>query len=161
MQDRKWIKLRGLAVLALLFAACDGDVLITDPDDGGNVSFVTVYRSQDSGIDESLGLLIESQREWDDVWDEIGQGGPPPDVNFNRDDLVLVSAGTQPNGCYSIEIRDIDRRGGFLNVDADLLEPGSGCLCTQGTVRPVHVVAISQAGRSLDVDIRRVTRDCR
>lgn len=155
------LTLAALLVLALFTAGCDDDdFIITDPD--GDVSFDTVLLTQDSDLDDSLGLLIDSQDEWDDIWDEIGRGGPPPDVDFSRDDLLLLSAGSQPNGCYSIQIRRVRLRGGRLEVDGDLNEPGSGCLCPQGIVRPVHVVRIRETGRrTADFDVDRLVRDCR
>jgi PrcB C-terminal len=148
-----------LPCFLVTLAACDGDVIITDPD--GDVPFQTVFSSQSSDIRDERGQLIESQREWDDVWDEIGRGGPPPDVDFSRDDVALVSAGTRPDGCYSIEITRIDVRGGSLRVDADLLEPGIGCVCPDVVVHPVHAVRLRRTGRQADFSIRRVVRDCR
>ena len=145
--------------LLLALASCDGDVIITDPD--GDIGFQTVFSSQTSDIKDLRGQLIESQAEWDDVWDEIGRGGPPPDVNFSRDDVALVAAGTRPDGCYSIEIRRINIRSGLLRVDADLLEPGTSCLCPDVVVHPVHAVRLRRTDRRADFDIRRVVRDCR
>lgn len=148
-----------LPCLLVALAGCDGHIVITDPD--GSVPFQTLYLSQFSDIRSERGQLIESQREWDDVWDEIGRGGPPPDVDFNRDDVALVAAGTKPNGCYSIEIRRIDIRSGVLRVDADLTEPGTDCVCPANVVRPVHAVRLPRTSRGADFDIRRLVRDCR
>ena len=160
MGSHRHLPLAGLLAFALLTAGCDeDDVIFTDPD--GDLAFETVLLTQDSDLDDSLGLVIDDQAEWDDVWDEIGRGGPPPDIDFRRDELLLVSAGSRPNGCYSLQIRRVRLRGGLLEVDADLNEPGSGCICPQGTVRPVHVVRIRETGRRADFEIDRVVRDCR
>lgn len=148
-----------LPFLLLALASCEGDVFITDPD--GDVPFQTVFLSQFSEIRDLRGQLIESQAEWDDVWDEIGRGGPPPDVDFSRDDVALVAAGERPDNCYSIEIRRIDIRSGLLRVDADLLEPGTNCVCGDVVVNPVHAVRLRRTDRRADFDIRRVVRDCR
>lgn len=160
MARHRRLTLPALFVLALFTAGCDeDDFIITDPD--GDVGFETVLLTQDSELDESLGLLIDTQNEWDDVWDEIGRGGPPPEIDFRRDDLLLVSSGSRPNGCYSIQIRRVNLRAGRLEIDADEIEPGSGCLCPDGIVRPVHVVRIRETGRRPDFDVRRIVRDCR
>jgi hypothetical protein len=154
---RRLIPLLASLALALL-AGCEGDVIITDPD--GSVSFVTVIQTQTSGLSDSRGQVVESASEWSAVWAEIGRGGPPPAVDFSRDMIVLVSAGTRPNGCYSIEIRSIDLGNGLLLVDADLTEPGTGCVCPQGVVHPVHAVRLRRIDRRADFDIRRVTQNC-
>jgi hypothetical protein len=160
MGNRRPLRLAGLLAFSLLAAGCDDDdFLITDPD--GDIAFETVLLTQSSELDEALGLLIDSQEEWDDVWDEIGRGGPPPSVDFRRDDLLLVSAGSQPNRCYSIQIQNVRLLGGRLEVDADQREPGADCLCLDEIVRPVHVVRIRETGRQPDFDVDRVVRDCR
>lgn len=160
MARHRRLTLTALLVLSLCAAGCDeDDFIITDPD--GDVAFDTVLLTQDSDLDESLGLLIDTQDEWDDVWDEIGRGGPPPEIDFRRDDLLLVSSGTRPNRCYSIQIRRVNLRGGRLEVDADEIEPGDGCLCLEAVARPVHVVRIRETGRRPDFDVRRIVRDCR
>jgi PrcB C-terminal len=160
MGSHRHLHLAGLLAFALLAAGCDDDdILITDPD--GDIAFETVLLTQDSDLSDSIGIVIDDQAEWDDVWDEIGRGGPPPDIDFRRDELLLVSAGSQPNGCYSLQIRRVRLRGGLLEVDADLNEPGSGCVCPQGIVRPVHVVRIRETGRRADFNIDRIVRDCR
>lgn len=148
-----------LLPLLVTLASCDGDVFITDPD--GDVPFQTVFSSQSSDIQDLRFELIESQREWDDVWDEIGRGGPPPDVDFSRDEVALVAAGERPDSCYSVEIRRIDIRSGLLRVDADLLEPGTSCVCSDVLVNPVHAVRFRRTDRRADFDIRRVVQDCR
>ena len=160
MGSHRHLRLAGLLAFSLLAAGCDeDDILITDPD--GDIAFETVLLTQDSDISDSIGIAIEDQREWDDVWDEIGRGGPPPDIDFRRDELLLVSAGSRPNGCYSLQIRRVRLRGGLLEVDADLNEPGANCLCPDGIVRPVHVVRIRETGRRADFNIDRIVRDCR
>jgi hypothetical protein len=156
---RRFKPLLGSLALGFLLAGCYGDVLITDPD--GSVSFQTLIRTQTSGIADSRRQLIESASEWSAVWSEIGRGGPPPFVDFDRDMVALVAAGTQSNGCYAIEIRSIDLRGGLLRIDADLTEPGSSCVCPTVIVHPVHAVRLRRINRQADFDVRRVVQSCR
>lgn len=145
--------------LAALLAGCDGSVIITDPDDG-TVPFQTVIQTQASGIDDSREQVIESASEWSAVWSEIGRGGPPPAIDFGRDMIALVAAGARPNGCYTIDIRSIEARGGLLRIDVDLNEPGSNCICPQGIVHPVHAVRLRRFSRRADFDVRRVVQSC-
>jgi len=146
-------------LLAGLLAGCDGDIIV-DPDDEGPVPFETVYRSLNSGVSNSRGQVIRSFAEWDRVWDEIGDSGPAPAVNFGRDMVVLVAAGTQPNGCYSIDIRFIEVDRGFLEVEADLNVPAADCLCSPVVVRPVHAVRTPRIFNPSDFNIDRVIRSC-
>jgi hypothetical protein len=160
LQNRRRLNLfLGCLAFGMLLAGCDGDIIITDPD--GSVSFQTLIQTQTSGITDSREQLIESSTEWSAVWSEIGRGGPPPAVDFGRDMVALVAAGTQPNGCFAIEIRSIDLRGGLLRIDADLTEPGAGCVCPAQVVHPVHAVRLRRIDRRDDFDVRRVIQNCR
>lgn len=159
MQNRHRFSLYfGWVALVLSVSACDGDVLITDPD--GSVPFQTLIQTQTSGIAVSRRQIIETSSEWSAVWNEIGRGGPPPEVDFGRDMVVLVAAGAHPNGCYAVEIRSIDVRGGLLRIDADLTEPGPGCVCPTVIVHPVHAVRLREINREADFDVRRVVQSC-
>jgi hypothetical protein len=151
--------LLSICLATVLFAGCDGDIIV-DPDDDGPVAFQTLYQG-DSDITRSGSEVIRGEFEWDEVWDEIGLGGAPPDVNFNREMVILVAAGTQPNGCYDIDIVSIEADDGTLEVDAELIEPGTGCTCPQATVRPVHAVVLRRLFNPVDVDVRRVVENCR
>jgi len=148
-----------LAVLALALG-CDGHVIITEPD-SGSVPFQTLIQSQSSGIASPSEEVIRSNGEWTAIWNQIGRGGPPPQVDFGRDMVLLVAAGSKPNGCYTIEIRDVEARFGDLQVFADLNEPGAGCVCPQGIVRPVHAVRVPRSSRPVDFNVRTVTQSCR
>ncbi len=158
MQNRRRLSpLLAWTALAVL-TACDGTI-ITDPD--GSVAFETLYHSQVSDIEDPREQIIESQSEWSAVWSEIGRGGLPPSVDFDRDMVALVAAGSRPNGCYTIEIRDIDIRGGELRIDVDLNEPGESCTCPAVIVHPVHAVRLRRTSRREDFDVRRVIQNCR
>lgn len=160
MQNRRRFDLfLGWLALGLLLAGCEGDVFITDPD--GSVPFQTLIQTQTSDITDSRRQLIETSSEWSAVWSEIGRGGPPPAVDFGRDMVALVAAGTQPDGCYAIEIRFIDLRGGLLRIDADQTEPGADCVCPAVIVHPVHAVRLRRVNRRADFDVRRVVQNCR
>lgn len=159
MQYRRPLLLLTALVLALL-AGCDGDsVIITDPD--GDVPFQTLLLTQFSDIDRPATEIIDNSREWEDVWDEIGRGGPPPTVDFSRDMVALVAAGERPNGCYSVEITSINLRSGFLRINADVNAPGSNCVCPAVIVQPVHAVRLPRTSRSASFDVRQVTQSCR
>ncbi|HYH47540.1 MAG TPA: protease complex subunit PrcB family protein [Thermoanaerobaculia bacterium] len=146
-----------LAAIAGTSLGCDGSIS-TEPDDR-EVPFQTVYRSQLSESRSELREVVESTGSWGALWDEIA-GGPRPDVDFTRDMVILYGAGEQPNGCYEVEIRDIERRRGVIEVEVDLLVPGTGCVCTPVTTRPVHAVRTPRLSGPVDFDVERVTIRC-
>jgi hypothetical protein len=153
--------LRPAALLAAaLLAACEGDVIV-DPDDEGPVRFETLFQSQISDIDDSGEEIVRSSSEWARVWDALGTGRPRPSVNFDREMVAVVAMGTRPDGCYSIEIRDIEVDFGVLEIDVDLIEPASNCVCTDVVVQPVHAVVLDRINAPVDFNYERVVLSCR
>lgn len=147
-------------LLASLFAGCDGDYLV-DPDDDGPLRFETLYESQDSRLSSSRELLVTNQDSWERVWDDIGVAGPPPRVDFDREMVAVVAAGTQPDSCHFVEITDVRLDDGVLEIDADLVEPAANCVCADVIVRPVHAVVFRRVFAPTDFDVRRAVENCR
>lgn len=147
-------------LVAALLAGCDSDYFV-DPDDDGPLRFETLYENQISDISGRRELIIDSESEWERVWDDIGVGGPPPRVDFGREMVALVAAGTQPDGCHFVEITDVRLDDGVLEIDADLVEPGTNCVCAAVIVRPVHAVVFQRVFAPADFDVQRVVENCR
>ncbi|HYO16774.1 MAG TPA: protease complex subunit PrcB family protein [Thermoanaerobaculia bacterium] len=155
------LSLRPAALLvAALLAGCDGDVIV-DPDDEGPVRFETLYQSQFSDIDDSGEEIVRSSSEWRRVWDAIGADRPLPSVNFDRDMVAVVAIGERPDGCYDVEIRDIEVDFGVIEVEVDLIEPGSNCGCSDVIVQPVHAVVLDRINAPVDFNYERVVLSCR
>ncbi|HSK80797.1 MAG TPA: hypothetical protein VLQ45_30370 [Thermoanaerobaculia bacterium] len=152
-----WLTLLATALLA----GCDGDYLVDPDDDDGPLRFETLYQNQDSEISGRRELTITNQASWERVWDDIGIGGPPPRVDFDREMVALVAAGTQPDSCHFVEITDVRLDDGILEIDADLIEPGTNCVCSDVVVRPVHAVVFRRVFAPADFDVRRAVENCR
>lgn len=147
-------------LIAAGLAGCDGDVIV-NPRDDGPLRFETVYRSQDSDISEQLEEIVTSSAEWERVWDDLGAGGSPPRVDFGREMVAVVTGGTRPDDCHSVEIVDVRLDDGVLEIDADLIVPETGCSCPQVLVRPVHAVVFRRVLAPVDFDVRRAVENCR
>lgn len=147
-------------LLASLLAGCDGDYLV-DPDDDGPLRFETLYESQDSQLSGPRELIVTNQDSWERVWDDIGVPGPPPRVDFDREMVAVVAAGTQPDGCHFVEITDVRQDDGVLEIDAEVVEPGANCVCPDVIVRPVHAVVFRRVFGPVDFDVRRAVENCR
>lgn len=143
-----------------LIAGCDGDFVV-NPDDDGPIRFETIYKSQDSDISEQFEEIVSSSAEWERIWDDIGAGGAPPRVDFGRENVAIVTGGVRPDACHAVEIVDVRHDDGILQVDAELIEPGTGCVCPQVVVRPVHAVVFRRIFALVDFDVRRVVENCR
>ena len=151
-------KLFPLAALALVaLGGCD--VSVTDPD-GGFLGFDTILRTQNSTVSSAGVEVVTSPGEWERVWDDIGGAGSAPPVNFLRDMVVVVAAGTQPNGCYHVRITELEARRNRLIVEAELEEPSASCVCTPVVVRPLHAVVADRWLEPVELDVDELRLSC-
>ena len=149
--------MRGLRMLLLvgLAAACGGNTA-TSP--GASVPFDSVTHASVSGVVDPARRAIRSPSDWEDVWAQINSGLQPvpalPQVDFDRETLVLAAAGRRANACYAIEITAAEMRSdGAVVLDIQETVPGSSCGCLQVETHPVHVVKLGLlSSRELFVD---------
>lgn len=140
-----------LALALTLLSACGG---------GGEArvdrAFTTVERSQNSGVSSPRRLVLRSASEWSALWAVHASPqlppAPLPAVDFSRDEVIAVFAGSQPNGCHGVEILavadgDTDRRVTVLQSG-----PPPGAICTQQVVTPAHMIVLPRS--SLAVTFR-------
>lgn len=156
-------RLRTLALLSIAaVSGCPGSDPPTDPG-GGSVAFVSVHQAQYSGIGAYRLQTITSAAQWASVWAEIhlpaSEAPPLPPVDFAGQRLLLAAAGERPNGCYSLAVESIARRGSGLEATLVETVPGSDCACTLAITQPLHVVSLQRseeaiAGRT----VRRAAR---
>lgn len=130
-----------LMPLALL-AACGGG--------GGEhrveQAFTTLDRSQNSGLITPSRQVIRSADAWATLWaGHVSPRLPPPAlpaVDFSREEVIAVFAGSQPNGCHAVEIQEVSDGGLERRVIVRASTPPAGAICTQQVVNPAHLIRL-------------------
>ena len=113
------------------------------------VSFTTIARGQQSGVDARSAVLIQDEARLK------AQGiRPQQAVDFNRESVVAVYMGEQKTGGYSVEITSVKLEGGKLVVTVKQNRPSPGAMVTQALTQPYHAVKIPKvpAGTTLTVN---------
>lgn len=109
----------------------------------GTVPFATIDRGEDSGAALTTPLVIQDQADWTSFWSEHSRSqGPAPQVDFERD-LVLVGAvGQREEAGDSVEIRRVRAVSDGTVVELHELVPGDFCSPAQKIHIPFHIVRV-------------------
>lgn len=152
-----------LLIAATLALAC-GDDSPTAPGDV-SISFENIVQGSYTGFTEPRRVVVHNQGDLARVWQEFHAGGSPvpglPAVDFSRETVVLVAAGSRSNGCYAIEITGADlAASGTVRLEVTETVPGSACICTEAITRPAHLVRFSRRAAPVTFVEQVVQRAC-
>ena len=167
------ISFSGLVVLGLLIPACANsqdkwaESEDTPPQNAAVLPadhMETLFQGATSGYQERARIVIRSAAEWTTAWATLNardlQAPPTPEVDFDRQIVVVAATGTRSTGGYAIAMDGARSAGSSLYVDVVEMSPGEGCLVTQALTTPAVAAAIEHpAGDVIFVD-RFETRDC-
>lgn len=152
-----------LLVVLVLIAGCSGDSDPTSPD--GPVPFAQVAKEQFSGVMQRRAEVIALQSRWVQVWDEITSNRSPkpplPNVDFEKELLILAAYGNTGDSCRDVQIEKVDRVNGALAVSILDKQRAANCpVCPPVTAQPVHVVSIPRAATGVSYSWRPTTIAC-
>jgi hypothetical protein len=129
---------------ATLVAACAA----ATPSDAGDAEqpIESVLAQAYSGLSEKRREVVRDQAAWARLWDEIHAASTPaperPAVDFARDMLIAVAAGTRPSGGFSIAVQGVVTQGSELLISVHETCPAPGAMVTMGLTQPVAVVRV-------------------
>jgi protease stability complex PrcB-like protein len=144
--------LPALLVAALVCVACRRAA----PGDGpstqaGGVTMTRVYRSDNSGLSDSLRTVVTDSVAWQRLWSEImsNRVSPPPPpaprVDFARDMLIAVAMRPQPTTGRDIVIESVTRTPTALEIRVLSVRPGGSCFSGAMITHPVDVVRVPRS----------------
>ncbi len=105
------------------------------------VPFTTLDHGATSGIEERRQVVVRSQAEWEALWREHAPGRPVPKVDFTRQMVLGVFAGTLPTAGYDVTITKVRTERDGLTVEWVLHQPGRDTRVAQVLTAPFHLVA--------------------
>jgi hypothetical protein len=142
------------AILALLMLIFTGSVLAA-PDKGvppGQENFkemdyetidqgaFSYYKYGDFGFTGDY-IVIRSEEDWEEFWDDHKSGIIPhperPDVEFNKNMVLVALMGSKPTFSFGIGIIKVERHGNTVNAYVEKVE-GPGMLPV--VTNPYHII---------------------
>ncbi len=108
------------------------------------ISIETVSKGYYCGHPDRKDYVINSQDEWEELWDiTFSNTYPHPDVptiDFTRNTIIAVYLGQRGSGGYSIEIKDIVEYNSRIVVYVKERSPEPGSMVTMALTQPYHIV---------------------
>jgi len=109
----------------------------------------TVGKGPMSAIETARQVTVRSADEWAALWKENGAQAPLPAVDFSREIVLGVFAGTRPTAGYGIEIVRAVGTTETLVIEYIETAPSRGAITAQVLTSPYHLVAIPRHDGSI------------
>ena len=124
----------------------------------------TVLTRSVQAIRERRRQVVETQDQWEAVWDELNANvlpqSPAPVVDLSDHVLLVLAMGARPTGGYSISAESLSRRDADQWVTVVERSPGPGCIVTQATTAPLAAVLVPRVGGQTFLVERQEQTDC-
>jgi protease stability complex PrcB-like protein len=159
-----------LAVVLGAAIACCADLAIAQHDSTREVVPVTrlgrgatAYTTY-SGLNDSVRAVIRDSAEWSAVWKGITRPFYPPpmlpQVDFDRDMVVVAALGARSTGGYDIVIEGARQDSSTIEIALRTSSPAPGCPVSAATTQPVDLATIPASSRSVRFRERSVIVPC-
>ncbi len=133
-----------MSLLSISALACTGARALR-PAAAGDVSAqqpVAVMREVASGTQGPavpVEALVRTREELVAVWPGPG---PVPEVDFQREMVVVIALGSRPTGGYAVRLASLLMFQDSIVVRYEELRPGPTCMTTQALTYPYYVAAV-------------------
>ena len=106
----------------------------------------TVEKGAFSGIQDPLQVVVTNQTQWAQLWTKHTARKepkePPPEIDFQKQSVIVVTMGRKNTGGYALEITDVRRSGDKTEVIVTSREPKAGGFSIQALTAPFHMVQV-------------------
>ena len=117
-------------------------------------TFRTIDKGIQSAIDVRREAIVRTLPDWAALWKQHTPDRPVPPVDFDREMVVAVFAGSRPTAGYSVEVTSVEERDGAVVVSYRELAPSRDAVTAQMLTSPYHVIAV--ATRAGEVSFRKI-----
>lgn len=125
---------------------------------------VARYFNFATGIYEPRNFVVRSQAEWEGIWRRItashGDRPPPPEVDFQREMLLVSAMGPQPSGGFRARIERVLDGGAELEAQVVHTSPGPRCGAIAAITHPIDIVVVAASPKPVRWLVRREATDC-
>lgn len=159
-----------LAVVVGAAIACCADLATAQYDSAREVIPVTrlgrdatAYTTY-SGLNDSVRAVIRDSAEWSAVWKGIMRPFYPtprlPQVDFDRDMVVVAALGARSTGGYDIVIEGARQDDSTIEIALRTSSPAPGCPVSAATTQPVDLATIPASSRAVRFRERSIIVPC-
>jgi hypothetical protein len=117
-----------------------------------------------SGFPARARLVVESQADWEAVWQRLWQDArtvpAPPAVDFEREVVLVAAMGTRPSGGYQIQLQQAAAQSGAVVVRVAETSPGGGCIVTFALTAPVDIARLPRTALPIEFQTVKAVHEC-
>jgi hypothetical protein len=117
-----------------------------------------------SGLVDSLRLVVRDTSSWRELWQRINRPFIPqpalPAIDFDRDMVIVAALGTKPSGGYDVIIEGAEEDSAGIEVSVKRSTPGAGCALTAALTQPVDLATVPARRVPVRFRERRVEVPC-
>lgn len=122
------------------------------------------YFRFNSGMPNELMAAIRRAEDWRAQWRlasaHFGSPPPEPEVDFEKDMLLIAAMGPRGSGGYSVDIERVVERSDELIAHVRFTSPGERCGAIAVITSPADIVRLPKSEKTIRWEVKRVTRDC-
>lgn len=119
------------------------------PERGEKIRIEKEWKGLQSGYTFPSKFIIETEVQWEEVWDKIHRFRLPrpelPKIDFETEMVIAVFMGVQKSGSYDIRIVEILQAEKEIRVMVRQREPSPDTVQTMALTQPYHVVVIEKS----------------
>ena len=120
------------------------------------ISFEKVNTSITSkALNVKSNILINNSEEWQKL-----KPNPLVDIDFSKNSVIAVTAGSKSTGGYSIEVVKIVDLGQNIVVTVKDISPGTNCFVTQALTNPKQVIKTEKLDKQVSFEEISETKNC-
>ncbi len=141
--------------------APDSQVFIRDlSKDPKEISFQEILQGQDSGITQRQQKVITTPEYWSALWSQMFPGKKEQSYSFENKTIIAIFLGEQPSAGYKAHISKILEREDYIEVQAEDIVPGKGCINAQYLTYPYYIVQTQRIEKSLKFTFTKEVTNC-
>lgn len=117
-----------------------------------------------SGIADRRRVVVRTTEDWHALWSELTilqvPQPDPPEIDFDRQMVIVATMGRQSTGGYLIAIPAVHEHEGGLFVEVVEVSPGPDCLTTQALTTPTAAIKIEARDQPVTFVERSEQQSC-
>lgn len=107
------------------------------------IPYVSISQGTTSGVVDPLEIVIESEKEWQKLWERHAPpGSSAPSVDFATQVVVGIFAGERPTAGYQVQIVNVELERTRINVTYEVKTPQKDALVAQILTQPFHLIRL-------------------
>jgi hypothetical protein len=120
--------------------------------------------SEYSGLNDSLHAVVRDSTAWRALWDRVNAPFFPrptmPDVDFQREMIVVAAMGREPSGGYDVLIEGASEDSAGIEVVVRRTIPGDRCLMSAAITQPVDLARMPASNKPVRFRERASSSPC-